>query len=201
VDFDLDRWLPQRVQHREIGYPGDGRQHVLYLVRRALERLEIVAEELHRVLALHARCRLFDVVLDVLREIELDAWELIGKRVRDLRRQPFFVDAPRPGIERPQRDEEFGIEETGRVGAVVWTAVLRDDGRDLRETLDDAPHAIDGFVALLERDRGRHGRANPEIAFLELRQELKAERAHRPAGEHEEEQDGPAHNQHTLLHT
>jgi hypothetical protein len=39
--------------------------------------LQIIAVDLHRILSLHAGGRLLDVVLDILREIELDAWKLL----------------------------------------------------------------------------------------------------------------------------
>ena len=49
------------------------------------------------------------------------------QRLGHLRRQLLLVDAVRPVIERLQRHEELGIEEAGRVGAVIGPAMLRDD--------------------------------------------------------------------------
>src|SRR4029077_15531701 len=48
-----------------------------------------------------------------------------------------------------------------------------------RKSLDDAAHSIDIAVRLLERDRGREGRAYPQVSFLELGQELQTERRQR----------------------
>ena len=89
----------------------------------------------------------------------------------------------RPLADRLQRGEELGIEEARRIGAVVGPAVLRHHRLDLGEAADQLAHPIDVGVALLERDRGGHGGADPQIAFLELGQELEAERAHGDAGE------------------
>ena len=96
-----------------------------------LQHLQIVAEQLDRVLALHAGRRLLDVVLDVLGEVEVDAGECRLQLVGHVVGQLLLVDAGRPGVEWLQRHEELGVEEAGRVGAVIRPAVLRDDGDHL----------------------------------------------------------------------
>src|SRR5207247_1215971 len=77
----------------------------------------------------------------------------------------------------------------GQVGAVVGATELRDDrehltvatvvvvaGALVRAAAQDLAHAPDVLRGLLERDaRGQRG-ANPEIALLQLRHELAAER-------------------------
>src|ERR1700730_453168 len=93
---------------------------------------------------------LFDIVLDVLRKVELDAGELGLQRRADLLGQFLLVDATGPRIERLERHEEFGIEEAGGIGAVVGTPTLRDDCNDLRITPYQPAHSVDITVRLLE---------------------------------------------------
>src|SRR5215467_4519375 len=152
--------------------PGTRAHDFFDLAGSLLECPEIIAKQLDRVLALYTGCRLFDIIFDILRKVELHPGELgIQCRV-DLLRQLFLVDVLRPTVERFEWHEEFGIEEASSVGSVVGTSVLRNDGDCFREPLDHSPHPVDITIRLLEGDRGRQGRANPEISFLELGQEF-----------------------------
>ena len=90
VDVDLDGGLAERGEHRKIGDALHRRQHRLDLVGGVGQRLQIVAVQLDRVLALHAGDGLRDVVLQILREVELDA----GKLVLQLLQQ--FARSARP---------------------------------------------------------------------------------------------------------
>ena len=83
-----------------------------------------------------------------------------------------LVDAGRPLLGRLERREEFGVEQAGRVGAVVGAAVLRHHRLDLGEAADHLAHAVDVAVALLERDRRRHCRPDPQVALFKLGQEF-----------------------------
>src|SRR5262245_35251781 len=76
---------------------------------------------------------------------------------------------------RLQRGKKFGVEEAGSIGAVIGPSLLGYDRLDFGKIPDDQPHAVDEVIALLERDRRRHGCANPEIAFLQMRQEFEAQ--------------------------
>ena len=124
VHVDANRGLAQRSQDREIRDSGYLCQHSGDLLRRFLQGLQIVAVHLDGVLAFDAGCRLFDVVLDVLREIEVHAGKLLIQGVRHVLSELVLVDARRPCLERLQRHEEFSVEETRGVGAVVRPAVL-----------------------------------------------------------------------------
>ena len=75
VDVDADRRLTQRGQHREIGDAWHRCHDVLDLVGGSFKHFEIAAVQLHRVLALDAGGGFFDVVLDILGEVEIDARE------------------------------------------------------------------------------------------------------------------------------
>ena len=63
IDLDLHRRLAERCEDGEVGYAGHRSDHCLDLVGSVGQRLQIVAEQLDRVLAFDARYRLGDVVL------------------------------------------------------------------------------------------------------------------------------------------
>src|SRR5579871_1055670 len=71
IDADLDRGLAEGIQYGQIGDARYCGQHRLDLIAIALQRRQVVAVELDRILALDPGGRLLDVVLDVLREIEI----------------------------------------------------------------------------------------------------------------------------------
>src|SRR5689334_1278887 len=112
IDIDADGRLSQRIEDRQVGDTRQRLQHITDLACRALEQLELVAEELDGVLALDSRGGLFDVVLNVLREVEIHAGEFLLQGGSELRGQFVLVGAVRPGIERLQGDEKLGVEET-----------------------------------------------------------------------------------------
>ncbi len=176
VDVDAHGGLAQRAQHLQVGDAGYALHGGADLVGGGLQHLQVGAEQLDRVFALHARGGFLDVVLDVLGEVELHAREMALHVVGELLGQLLLGDVAGPGVERLQRHEEFGVEEAGGVGAVVGSTVLGHHGLDLGVALDQRPHAVDVAVAFLERDRARHGGADPEVAFLQVGQELGAER-------------------------
>ena len=81
----------------------------------------------------------------------------------------------RPFVERLQRHEKFRIEEARRVAAVVRPAVLGDDRDDFGMAQQDLADLVDERHAGFQRYGRRHGGADPQIAFLERRQEFAAE--------------------------
>src|SRR5262249_7032857 len=93
VDGDLYRRLAEPGEGRKIGDAGHGGQHALDLAGGVGQRLEIVAEQLDRVLAFDAGYRFGDVVLQILREVELHPGEGSLQGVEHLRRQLVLVSA------------------------------------------------------------------------------------------------------------
>ncbi|OIQ81495.1 hypothetical protein GALL_367400 [mine drainage metagenome] len=172
VDIDAHRRLAQRVENRQVGDAPDPLHDMLDAGSGLFQFLQVAAEQLDGILSLDAGGGFFDVVLDVLGEIEFHAGELILQRIGHLRRELFLVDAFRPGIKRLERYEEFRIEESRGIRAVIGSAVLRDHGFDFGIGLDQVAHPVDVGIAGFERDRRRHGHAYPQVAFLELGQEL-----------------------------
>ena len=130
IDVDADRGLPERTQHGQIRDARNLGEHLRDVVRGLLQGLEVIAVDLDGILALHARCGLFDVVLDVLREIEVHAGKLLLQRLRHVLGELFLVDPARPGVEGLQRHEELGVEEARGIGAVVRSAMLGHDVPD-----------------------------------------------------------------------
>ena len=93
IDVDLHGRLAERGEHRKIGDAGHGGEHGLDLVGGVGQRLQIVAEQLDRVLAFDARDRLGDVVLQILREVEFDAGKIGLELAEDLRGERVLVHA------------------------------------------------------------------------------------------------------------
>src|SRR5262249_24338639 len=175
VDIDAQRRLAQGGEDCEIG-------HTAYFAHRGFDLLggfrqhdDVVADQLDRVLAFDAGYSLLDIVLDVLREVEVDAWKLRLQSFIDLIDELVLGHTLAPFLCRLERGKKFGVEEAGGIGAVVGPSLLGDDGLDFSKILDHQPHAVDEFMTLFERDRGRRGRANPEIAFPQVRQEFEAQ--------------------------
>src|SRR5262245_40452989 len=141
VDADQQIRLAELPEDAEVGHAGNRGHHVLDLVGGRFQLFEIVAEELDRIFALHARHRLFDVVLNRLREVVIHSRDLpqFGFTLLD---QAGFRAAFRPFIERLQQDDEFAVEITGRISAVVGAAQLADDRCRLGVFLEDRAHLV-----------------------------------------------------------
>src|SRR5262245_18665197 len=189
VGADQQVRLAEFEEDAEVGHAGNPRHHVPYPVGRRRQLFEIGAEKLDRVFALDARHRLFDVVLNGLREVVDHARDSL-QFVVALLDQIGFDAAPRPLIERLQIDDEFAVEITGRIGAVVWAPQLADDRGHLGMSLEDRAHLVGELAGVRVRDRVRHRGAHVYVALLELRHELAAE-----AGKHHAARDQRDHRQ------
>src|SRR5262249_1367784 len=174
VQRNIEVWLTQDPEDTEVAHPPDLVHYGQDLRGNLFQRREIAANDLDRIGTLNARQTFFDIVLDVLREVEGDARELVRELLLQLFYQPLFRHTSGPLVRRLERREELGIEETCRIAAIVRTAMLRDDGDDFRAAAKNLADTVDHRHARFERDRRRHRSANPEIAFFEARQELAA---------------------------
>src|ERR1700730_10848913 len=124
VDIDADGRLPEGIEDRQVRDTRHRLQYVADLLRGTFENLELVAVKLHGVLALHPGSRLLDVVLDVLREVEIDTGKFLPQCRRQLRGEFVLVDPGRPTVSGFQRYKKLRVEESRGVGAVVRTAML-----------------------------------------------------------------------------
>ena len=150
IDIDLDGRLAERGEHRQIDDARHGGEHRLDLVRRLGQRGEIVAEQLDRILALHAGHCFGDVVLQILREVEFNAGEFRLQLRQQFGGKRILVLDAGPVFHRLERREELGIKQAGGVGAVVGAALLRHHGLDFRPRPDQAPHLVDVAVAFFQ---------------------------------------------------
>src|SRR6266404_2463500 len=172
IDIDLDGGLAKRSEHRQIGNPLYRGKDRLDLVGGVGERLQVVAKQFDRVLPLYSRYGFRNVVLQILREIEFDAGEFILQFPKQSSRQLFLVMGIGPFVDRLQRRKEFRIEKPGGIGAIVGAAMLRHHRFDLGKAADHPAHLVDIGIALLQRDRRRQGRTDPEIALFEFGKKL-----------------------------
>ena len=117
--------------------------------------VQVRPDDLDRIGALHARQRFLDVVLDILREVEADAGQFLGKFLLQLLGQLFLGEIGRPFVERLERREQLDVGERRGVAAIVGAAVLRHHGENLRMPQQDFAHLAGGGGAGIER----HGRA------------------------------------------
>ena len=132
IHRDIQVRLAENAEDPEIGDPLDPGHDGQDLCGDLLQCRQLAADDLDRVGALDARQLLFDVVLDVLREVEPDPGEFFEEYLLQLLDQPLLRHAPGPLIRRLQRREELRVVEARRIAAVVWPTVLRDDGDDFR---------------------------------------------------------------------
>src|SRR5262245_30096871 len=187
IDIDAKRRLPQRREYRKVGDAADFAHRLFDFLRGLSQHNHVIADQLHRVLAFDAGYSFLDVVLDVLREVEVDARKFRLQSCVDLLDELVLGHTLAPLLGRLQRRKELGIEEACRIGAVIGASLLGHDGLDFGKTLDHQPYAVDEVVALLERNRRRHGCANPEIALLQMRQEFEAQKLGRKQRERQEQ--------------
>src|SRR4029453_14833159 len=110
IDLDDEVGLAEQVEPARVGHTTYRRDLGLERLGQALQLGEIAAEDLHRVLALHAGHRLLDIVLDVLREIEVDPDEFTPQALAHLPDQLNLGHAALPFVARLERHKEFRDE-------------------------------------------------------------------------------------------
>ena len=145
-------------------------------VASCLQRRQIGTDDLDRIGAFDAGNRLLDVVLDVLREVEVDAGQFVGEFFLQLVRSAFPWSCPR-AIRRTASSgtNNSTLENGDGVAAVVRPAMLRHHGDDFRMAQQDLAHLAGRRGAGVQGHRRRHRGADPVVALLERGQELAAE--------------------------
>ena len=157
----------------------DGRHDRGDLFALLLESLQVVAEDLERQRALGAGHRLADVVFNRLREVPDRSWIFLHREVHG---GDQFLLVPvkdrAPLVVRLQVDEILGVAESAGVGSVVGPADLRHHVCDLRETTRRHSRSLVGeLLAFRKAGAVCQRAARPDSAFIQVRQELRADDA------------------------
>ena len=95
IDLDVQIGLPEHPERAEIGdalAPAPSRR--MAALRDLLQGRQIGTDDLDRIGAFDARQPFLDIVLDVLREIEVDADEFVGEFGLQVRRSSFSLVSP-----------------------------------------------------------------------------------------------------------
>src|SRR5262249_32960157 len=185
IDFDVQIGLPEDRKEAEIGNAFDLSHLTHNLTGDPFQHAQIAPDDLDRVGSLDARKLLLDVVLNILREIQADPHKFVRKLRLQLFREVFFGQSGRPLFEWLERREQFQIVESGRVAAVVGPAMLRDHCNDFWMAEENLAQPVGERHARFQRYRRRHRYADPQIAFLQMRQELGAVARYQHADEDE----------------
>src|SRR5262249_1740663 len=162
IDIDAKRRLPQRREYRKVGDAADFAHRLFDLLRSLSQHNHVIADQLHRVLAFDAGYSFLDVVLDVLREVEVHARKLRLQSRVDLLDELVLGHTLAPLLGRLQRGKELGIEEARRIGAVIGSSLLGHDGLDfgkflitnrmrLTKSLPSSSEIEGGMVARIQR--------------------------------------------------
>ena len=174
VDAYLHLRLAGQALASHVGGAGNGLDHAHHAVGELLEALRILAEDLDPQLALDARHRLVDVVLDHLAEEEPDAGKLAHRALHGVD-EPDAIRRGLPFLARGEAHQDLGLVESVDVGPVVGPAELRHHVAHLgegREALADLPHDRAG---VRWRDRLGQQDVDPERPLVELGEELGAD--------------------------
>src|SRR5262249_25117775 len=188
IDLDVQVGLTEDAEDAKVGHSLDLSHLREDLVGQPFEGGKVTSDDFDGVGPLYSGEPLLDVVLDVLREIEVDTCELPGELRLQLIDQLLLGEACWPFVERLQGCKEFGIVETRRIAAVVWAAMLRDDGDDFGVAEQHLAHLGDVLHAGFQRDGWRHGGAYPQVAFFQVGQELGPKPEGKNAGQQQERQ-------------
>src|SRR5262249_50311936 len=195
IDLDVQIGLAENRKDSEVRHPLHPCHLFHDLAGNSLQRRQVTTNDLDRVGAFDPGQAFLDVVLDILREIKADAGELLGEFGLQIVDQLFLGHSTRPFLERLERHEQLDVVEARRVAAVVGAAMLGYDRDDLRMAEHHLAKLVHDRHSRLERYRRRHRGTDPQVSFLERRQEFGAEPRHQQA---DDGQKGRADRDHGL---
>ena len=175
VDQDLQRRLAERAKRCQVGDARNGLECSDNLIGGFFQNLQVGAENLHRIFALDTRGSLLDVVFDVLRKAEFNTREALLQLARHLGNQRLLFHPWRPLPLRLQGHKKLSVEEPRCIRPIGGTPMLRNRGLHFGVAADQAAHLVDVAVAFFQRNRQRHGGANPQVALLQLGQKFKSQ--------------------------
>src|ERR1700683_1722835 len=136
---------------------------------------QVRADNLDRIDPFDAGDPFLDVVLNILREIEDDARQLVITLRLNLVGQLVLGYPSWPLVKRLERCEQFDIREWRSIAAVIGPAMLRNHRDHFGVPQENFPHFSRGRFAVFQRKRGRHGSSNPKITFFQMRKKFTAE--------------------------
>ena len=151
-----------------------------------LKNIEIVAADFCDDFAAKPRERLFNVVLNDLREISRDAWNDVQGIGHAADQRLFAGEAP--GVAGFQVNQILEIIRTLRIRSVVRAAHLSNDVVDFGVSEDlGADQPLDVFGGL-ERCRGWQRDGEPYVSFIELWHEFATQTSSQSEGDHHRNQ-------------
>ncbi len=178
VDGDVEVGLAEDAKDAQILDAFDLAHDADDLVGFLLQGFQVIAIDLGGEFALNAADGFFHVVFDGLGKSPEDAGNLVEFALHGGDQFFFvFVENRPPLISGFQIDEEFGIEKAGVIGAVIGTAHLAGALRNFGKRAEDDAGLIRDADAFVGAGAGGERAANPERAFIEMRQEFGADGA------------------------
>ena len=158
--------------------PGILRMTADNLVGLSFQNLQIGAVDFGGEFALYAADGLFHVVFDGLGESPEDAGNLVEFALHGGDEFIFvLVEDGTPLVFGFQIDEVFGIEKAGVIGAVIGTADLAGALRNFGKRAEHDAGLVGDADAFVRAGAGGERAADPERAFIEVRQKFGADRA------------------------
>src|SRR5215210_8388309 len=175
IDPNNQIGLTEQIETGGIGDAADLRKFALHRFGQPLQFDQVLAENLDRVLAFDAGHGFLNIVLDVLREIEVDADEFAVEPLAQLLDHLLLVQSGWPLVERLERNEEFGEKRTVGIGAFIAAPLLGEYGLNRRIAGDHGADFGYRFHPGLKRNGRWHHRTDPEVALFQLGQEFGTE--------------------------
>ncbi len=178
IDGDVEVGLAEHAEDSEIFDSVNLAHDPDNLVGLGFQNLQVGAVDFGGEFALNAADRLIHVVFNGLGESPQYAGNLVEFALHG--GDEFFfilVEDGTPLFSGFEIDEEFGIEKAGVIGAVIGTADLAGALRNFGKRTEDDAGLVGDADAFVGAGAGGEGTADPESAFIKVRQELGADRA------------------------
>ena len=175
IDPNNQIGLTEQIETGGIGDAADLGEFGFHRFGQPLQFDQVLAEDLDRVLAFDAGDGFLNIVLDVLREIEVDADEFAVEPLAHLLDHLLLVQSGRPLVERLQRNEELGEKRTVGIGAFIAAPLLGEYGLNWGIAGDHGADFGHRLHPGLKRYGRWHHRTDPKIALFQLGQEFGAE--------------------------
>ena len=174
VERDVEFGLPAHLDRRNVRCAANAVDDAGHLAGLVFQDFQVRPENLDRDFALHAGQRLFHVVLDHLREIGRHPGYFVYllRHVGD----HLFLVGKAPGVARLEVGHDFHVVGSLGVGAVIGTAHLGHDVVHFGVGAQYLAHPAFHPLGRIQRGRRRQGDGQPDVALVQLGQELGAQK-------------------------